>query len=508
MNGKTFGRILPPACALFAVVSAQVPKNEHAAAAASPSIGVPKAWNDRELRDWATPLPSLGSRPGFYSEADMDTVATQTLYRSYPAYHPDREPAGYWEWLQKQPPRPLVDVANLRTDSDWIKAGRVVFHELYRGDPRRNADLIPQVRSRSALKQADIDTFPDGTLPVLWVVTPEGVFPASKTCQTCHMRYMPDGTAIDGAASPNQGLGIERLRAAPAGGQFGGRSTDELRMRAFQEFSMPWVKDDIHNAIKTMTRPDLEEMLSIESRYGSAVMPRGGSGFFPTKAVDLNGVRDRKYLNHTATHVNRGIGDIMRYTLHITCCGDAIYGSYRTRPGLPPSRYPDDVLFALAKYIYSLDAPLSPYRDDPNALTGKQIFEREGCATCHAPPLYTNNKLTLAKGFKPAVDHPYTTDIMSLSVGTDPGRAMETRVGTGFYRVPSLRGVWYRNLFGHQGDVATLEEWFDPARLRDDYVPSGWKGFNRTSRSVPGHEFGLTLTTTDKRALIAFLKTL
>jgi hypothetical protein len=93
-------------------------------------------------------------------------------------------------------------------------------------------------------------------------------------------------------------------------------------------------------------------------------------------------------------------------------------------------------------------------------------------------------------------------------VGTDPGRAMQTRVGIGLYKVPSLKGVWYRNLFGHSGDVASLEDWFDPARLRDAYVPSGWKGFQQTHRPVPGHEFGLKLSAADKRALIAFLKTL
>jgi hypothetical protein len=122
--------------------------------------------------------------------------------------------------------------------------------------------------------------------------------------------------------------------------------------------------------------------------------------------------------------------------------------------------------------------------------------------------LYTNNKLTLAEGFTPPNDHPYKEDIMRRSVGTDPGLALKTRKGTGFYRIPSLKGLWYRGLFGHQGDVATLEDWFDPARLRDDYVPSGWKGYKQSHRAVPGHEFGLDLSPGDKRALIAFLKTL
>jgi hypothetical protein len=63
-------------------------------------------------------------------------------------------------------------------------------------------------------------------------------------------------------------------------------------------------------------------------------------------------------------------------------------------------------------------------------------------------------------------------------------------------------------VFARQGTVATLEDWFDPRRLRSDYVPTGWKGYGVTTRAVPGHEYGLQLSAEGKRALIAFLKTL
>ena len=97
---------------------------------------------------------------------------------------------------------------------------------------------------------------------------------------------------------------------------------------------------------------------------------------------------------------------------------------------------------------------------------------------------------------------------MVRSVHTDPSVALRTRKGTGLYKVPSLRGVWYRELFEHSGSVATLEDWFDPKRLNPDYVPTGWKGPGVTARAVPGHEFGLDLSADDRQALIAFLKTL
>jgi hypothetical protein len=82
------------------------------------------------------------------------------------------------------------------------------------------------------------------------------------------------------------------------------------------------------------------------------------------------------------------------------------------------------------------------------------------------------------------------------------------RRGTEYYKGPSLKGVWYRGSFEHGGSVATLEDWFDPARLRDDYVPAGFVGSHVKHRSVLGHEFGLHLSAEDRRALVAYLRTL
>jgi hypothetical protein len=96
-------------------------------------------------------------------------------------------------------------------------------------------------------------------------------------------------------------------------------------------------------------------------------------------------------------------------------------------------------------------------------------------------------------------------DVLNVSVGRDPTLAMRTRHGTGFYKAPSLRGVWYRNAFGHGGWADTLEDWLAPARLRDDDLP---KGFHLGPGPFKGHEFGLKLSSEDRGNLIAFLKTL
>jgi hypothetical protein len=116
--------------------------------------------------------------------------------------------------------------------------------------------------------------------------------------------------------------------------------------------------------------------------------------------------------------------------------------------------------------------------------------------------------LTPVKGFSVPADHMKRYSVLPVSVNTDERLALMTRKGTGYYRVPSLKGVWYRGPFEHNGSVATLEDWFDPARLRADYVPTAFKGFNVRTRPVPGHELGLKLSPDDKKALIAFLRTL
>jgi hypothetical protein len=156
-----------------------------------------------------------------------------------------------------------------------------------------------------------------------------------------------------------------------------------------------------------------------------------------------------------------------------------------------PLRPPDEAMYAMALYIDSLEPAPSPHPFDELAARGQHVFEREDCAECHPPPLYTNNELVELE-----------------RIGTDPTLALATRKGTGRYKVPSLRGLWYRGLFEHNGSVASLEDWFDVARLEPDYVPTGWRGYGVEHRAVPGHDFGLDLTADDKRALIAFLNTL
>src|SRR5262249_51188887 len=98
-------------------------------APADSAAGAPRIWAEKDLADWATPVAGIKLRPNHYSEAEYYAAPIDNL-RTYPVYHPDREPAGYLEKLKKLGPQPLVERDKLRTERDWLEAGSRVFDEL------------------------------------------------------------------------------------------------------------------------------------------------------------------------------------------------------------------------------------------------------------------------------------------------------------------------------------------------------------------------------------------
>jgi hypothetical protein len=279
---------------------------------------------------------------------------------------------------------------------------------------------------------------------------------------------------------------------------------------------VPWRRFELE---EEYSRSTLDSIASLHEAIPAGVLARHRTTpQYPTQIPDLIGVKDRKYLDHTGLQLHRSIEDLMRYAALNQGADDlAQYGDFTpaalTANGKMPDpatlkRYSDAQLYALAKYLWALKPPKNPNPFNDQAKRGQEVFTKQGCPVCHTPPLYTNNALTPADGFEVPDDHRTKYNIMDVSVGTDPGLTLKTRRGTGYYKVPSLKGVWYRGPFSHDGSVATLEDWFDPNRLRTDYVPTGFKGAGVTRRAVPGHPFGLSLTAEEKAALIAFLKTL
>jgi Di-haem oxidoreductase, putative peroxidase len=486
------------------------------AIAQSSMVRIPKTFDDQAIATLEVPLAVKTASPVQTPSKLYYSASVAPIYKSYPIYRPDKEPPGYIEWLKQQEPQIVFDASALKGQADWIQAGELVFDQPIAYTPLDADSMKQDVRNRRWYDQTEVPVVKDGTLPFLkYVIREKGkVEIGSFSCGSCHTRVMPDGTVIKGAQGnfPFDRAFAWNLRNALVR-QIPGDPLTQARIGEKVLYAAPWIQGD-----ENVDQLSLEEIAARHEAIPPGVMARHGtSPLSPTKVPDLIGVRDRRYLDATGLVRHREIDDLMRYAaLNQGADFSARYGSFIPAalfaPGqtasFQPTRYSDEQLYALALYVYSLQPPKNPNRFDSQTARGQKIFEREGCAGCHTPPLYTNNKLTLAKGFTPTSENLTRLDILPISVGTDPNLALKTRRGTGYYKVPSLKGVWYRGPFEHNGSVANLEDWFDPSRLRDDYVPTGFRGAGVKARAVKGHEFGLSLSAEDKRALIAFLKSL
>ena len=463
---------------------------------------IPKAWDEKSVERLEVPLAQRDRSPSYMSAEEYYKLKVRPIYRSYPVYAKGREPAGYIESLKQKDPEIIFDPSRLSTKEDWIAAGKLVFESDIQFFPTSFAEPPPE----SYIREIGWPVSKEGVLPGFayrYYVRRVGALEVGiNSCAGCHTRVMPDGTLWEGAQGsvpppvPNPEVA---LRAKQANSADVRRRVDSLWIA----YGTPWV----------MSREEFEshytsEQLALESAAGHpGVFARQGTSFArPPHIPSLIGVQDRRYLDATGLVRNRSIGDLMRYIILNQGLDTRIhFGDFQPRLGDEGTRYSDEQLYALALYVYSLKPPPNPNKFDERARKGQVIFQRQGCVSCHTPPLYTNNKLTPAAGFQIPDDLRKTDDIMDISVGTDPYLALKTRRGTGFYKVLSLQGVWFRNAFGHGGQAETLEEWFDPARLKPDYVP---KGFHVGPGPIQGHAFGLDLPGAEKQDLITFLKTL
>jgi hypothetical protein len=466
------------------------------AVAAAQRVPVPTTWDARELAAFELPLVRADRSAQHATPDYYDRLAIRPIYKSYPIYAPGREPAGYLEWLAQQDPQLAFDPSSLSSDGDWAAAGEVVFDAPigYGATFKLSA-----LRDPAWYQQNAIPVTRDGIMPFSrYVVRKKGsVEVGSGSCLMCHARVMPDGALLKGAQGnfPADRIVAYNLRQQAVAAKDPAALLDGVRLGQRTFFSMPWLTPD------PVARVDSMSVAEIAAAYEA--VPVGASTrvnlslFAPAQIPDLIGVRDRKFLDHTGLVQQRSIADLMRYVA-IVQGANAFdrFGNFLLVDPVPDptkmDRYSDEQLYALARYLYSLKPPPNPNAMNKITQAGRVIFAREGCNSCHTTPLYTSNALTPALGFDVPADHLKRYAIINRSVGTDPELAMRTRKGTGYYKVPSLKGAWYRGPFQHAGAVQTLEEWFDPKRLT----------------RVPGHRFGLALTADDRRALIAFIRTL
>jgi mono/diheme cytochrome c family protein len=480
------------------------------------ATAAPKVWNEKEAQSYRLPLAALGKSPQLISEQEYYKLPEVNL-KTYPVYTPDKEPAGYLEYLQKQDPQPLVDIEKIKTDADWIAAGREVFYG--RELPRftGSEDNLQLIRNPQVLAAYRLPTTNEGVLLGLrYVVRGKGkVELGTDTCVMCHVQVR-NGQVIEGPPNTYTPFGPIMGDLTRRYAQMSRAMFEQLRLREIiEDYKVPFLKDDPNMQV---ANGSVEEIAHLYDIQPPGVQPRTNTSLlYPVKIANLIGIQDLHYLDRTATSRHRGISDLMRYSALIADVTDATT-AYGTTPdaknnlvnmGLPKGilRTPDALLYALARYIYSLKPPVNPNPMDDRARHGQQVFQQSGCVNCHTPPLYTNNKLTLAQGFTPGPELLKSVDALQISVGTDPGLALKTRKGTGFYKVPSLRMVWLESALLHDGSLGSLEDMFNPVRLKPDFRSSNWSPAV-PSHAVAGHTFGLNLSESDRAALIAFLRTL
>jgi hypothetical protein len=461
----------------------------------------PVLWDNREL-DQITLPPAVRDGKIVYLPSDVYyKLKPLPIYKTYPVYDLNREPKGYFDYLRQQEPEVVFDPQNLQSEPEWRRAGELVFNA--------PTDFAPAetIHDAAWFRAVRPPMTRDGIVPAIsYVIRKKGVIEVGTgACANCHSRVLADGSYLPGAQGNYpfdrayaEALHRDQAAAVPA------RLATSLLMP--QEDKARWTEH-------LYERP-AREIIAVSAAMIPGVAMRPGFSYLdPPKIADLIGVRDRRYLDLTVRLEHRSLPDIARYG---SMCWASNY-FFSSSGNIPAAeiaavsdsrRYSDEEAYAFAVYVYSLQPPSNPNR--PTALTrkGEAVFQREGCPGCHTPPLYTNNKILPAGDFHPTAVHRARYDILDANIGLDSAAALKSLRGRGYYKVPSLKGVWYRGPFIHNGTIGTLEDWFDPRRLSADYVPSGYRAYGVTQRPVPGHPFGLLLKEDERRALIAFLRTL
>lgn len=483
---------------------------------------IPKVWDAAQLQSMHLPYPDTTVELKFISEEEYNKIRERVSYKTYPFYMPGSEPKGYYDSLAKLDPEINFSTEDLKTEADWIKAGEIIYDMpmVYTVIDSATLSLLPLWAER--WKAAGIQGNSNGIIPFVSIsIRKKGVIElGGESCGMCHTKMMPDDQLFKGGQGNFPADLFRNIRTINSPNFKNG--APEARAKQFISFNnrlygAPWIKNEYLHEYEKINLAD--SAISPFRGQLPGVQTRGNTSFnHPVSIPDLYNLKERKYLDKTGHNLNRGIADIMRYsTLNQNLMFSTSYGGFIPDTGAiklesdyrKVGRFSDAQLYALARFLYSLKAPRNPETFPARLLEkGKTIFIEQGCATCHTPPFYSNNKLTPVDGFEPPPAHFKKYSIFNISVGTDPRLSLYTRRGSGYYKVPSLIGAWNRTAFLHDGHLASLEDLFDKARFSPDYRPTYYKPIGVDRMAVPGHPFGMDLNADDKKALIAFIKSL
>ena len=165
--------------------SSSLPSHLLAATVVSASLQSPQAiplfWSDELLHDYELPLATPERSPKHVSTDYYYALPERVLYKSYPIYHPSREPAGYLDTLRSLEPERTFDAAALTTASDWIAAGRDVFEMPI--DYNGPIVTMAMVRDPAWYERHHVPLTTDGTMPFARYVVARRAASTSATCR-------------------------------------------------------------------------------------------------------------------------------------------------------------------------------------------------------------------------------------------------------------------------------------------------------------------------------------
>lgn len=157
------------------------------------------------------------------------------------------------------------------------------------------------------------------------------------------------------------------------------------------------------------------------------------------------------------------------------------------------------MLFALSQFTASMVSATSRYDDyvtgQEDALTAQEIrglgLFTEKCASCHTPPLFTNDQYA-------------NNGLDEEGTWQDDGRAIITAYAKdrGKFKVPSLRNIALTDPYMHDGRYHTL------AQVLTHYQQTVKISGTLDPLLLNGDTPGISMTDDDKEDLIAFLHTL
>jgi cytochrome c peroxidase len=153
----------------------------------------------------------------------------------------------------------------------------------------------------------------------------------------------------------------------------------------------------------------------------------------------------------------------------------------------------DNVLNALAQYVSTLYSSPSTWdsiertpQTAASVQAGYTLFTGlAGCATCHVPPLYTDNRFHR----------------IGLIASPDEGRGKVDATQAGAFRTPSLRTLRGRSKFFHDASATSLD-------AAIDWHLDGGRGQNADPSIIDSALRKIVLTAEQRNALGAFVRAL